>query len=119
LTTQTSPGVRRIRHRAGFDELRRRGRRRRVGSLQVVYAAGPAASAPCVAYAVGRAVGTAVVRNRVRRRLRAIAAELAAAGRLAPGAYLVVAGPEAATAPFATLREWMDAACGDLGRSAA
>ena len=55
-----------------------------------------------MAYAVGRAVGGAVIRNRVRRRLRAIVAEIGP--QLRPGAYLVSAGPEAATLPYQELR---------------
>ena len=55
---------------------------------------GPPGSPPRVAYAVGRSAGPAVQRNRLRRRLRAVVADLA--HDLAPGAYLVAAGPEAA-----------------------
>src|SRR2546422_538873 len=54
----------------------------------------PAAAPPGVPYAVGRGVGGSVPRNRLRRRLRAIVGELGPG--LAPGAYLVGAGPEAA-----------------------
>lgn len=48
---------------------------------------------PRVAYAVPRRVGGAVVRNRLRRRLRAVVADLHRAGRLAGGAWLLVAAP--------------------------
>lgn len=54
-----------------------------------------------VAYAVGRRAGGAVVRNRIRRRLRAAVAALPTP--LAPGAYLVAGGREAATCSFAEL----------------
>jgi ribonuclease P protein component len=55
-----------------------------------------------VAYGVGRTVGGAVDRNRVRRRLRAAVAECEA--DLVPGsAYLVSAGREVLTVPFAEL----------------
>lgn len=43
-----------------------------------------------------------MVRNRLRRRLRAVVSELAP--RLAPGAYLVGAGPEAASLSFGELQ---------------
>ncbi len=55
-----------------------------------------------VAYAVGRAAGGAVVRNRIRRRLRATVAELEP--QLRPGAYLLSAGPAAASLPYPELR---------------
>lgn len=67
---------------------------------------------PRVAYAVGRSVGGAVVRNRVRRRLAGSMAARAAA--LAPGAYLVGAGPRAAEASFLELDGWLDAALSTL-----
>lgn len=55
---------------------------------------GESGTPPRVAYAVGRSAGGAVDRNRLRRRLRAVVAGLAP--ELAPGAYLLAAGPEAA-----------------------
>ena len=58
---------------------------------------GPPGTPPRVAYAVGRSVGSAVARNRLRRRLRGVVASLA--GELEPGAYLLVAAPEAAALP--------------------
>jgi ribonuclease P protein component len=64
---------------------------------------GPASEPPKVACAPTRGVGGAAVRNRVRRRLRAAVAE--ARAHLSPGhAYLVTAGREALTMPFADLR---------------
>ncbi len=100
--------------RAAFAELRRRGRRRRSGPLDVVWVAGPATRPPRVAFAISRRVGSAVVRNKIRRRLRAVVAELAAAGRLGPGDYLVAASPAAAGASFTTLRAGMTTACAEL-----
>ena len=70
---------------------------------------------PRVAFAVGRRVGGAVVRNRLRRRQR----ELARASALPGGAWLVSAGPAAATASFSELRSWWDAAVNELVRRAA
>lgn len=100
------PGLGRITDRRTFGRLRRRGTRVTVGGVSVVWVAptGDAAETrPRVAFAVGRQAGGAVLRNRVRRRLRACLAQLAAAGELPPGAYLVRAGAEAATTPFPQL----------------
>lgn len=57
------------------------------------------------AWAVGRKVGPAVVRNRLRRQLRAIVEELARAGRVPPGAYLVSVTPGAVGRPYEELKE--------------
>ncbi|MEA2391314.1 MAG: Ribonuclease [Solirubrobacteraceae bacterium] len=59
-----------------------------------------------MAYAIGRHVGPAVTRNRIRRRLRAIVRDSA----LTPGAYLVLAGPGAATAGYDELAQHLRAA---------
>ena len=66
------------------------------------------AGVPQVAYAVGKRVGGAVVRNRLRRRLRAVVADTA--GALAPGAYLVAVGREAAGLPYEDLKAQVTAA---------
>lgn len=70
--------------------------------VTVTWAAGDPAEPTRVAYAVGRWAGGAVVRNRIRRRLRAIVRELN--DELAPGAYLLGAGADAATLPYGELR---------------
>jgi ribonuclease P protein component len=66
---------------------------------------------------VGRVRGSAVRRNRVRRRLRAAVRRAEARGELAPGSYLVGAGPEVVTMPFTevehTLGELLAAARGE------
>ena len=63
----------------------------------------PAAGArPQVGYAVGKVVGGAVRRNLVRRRLQAVVASVAA--DLAPGTYLIGAGPAALGTTFSELR---------------
>jgi len=91
----------RIDRRETFLALRK-GRRRRSGPLTISWVPGDLAEPPRVAYSVGRRVGSAVVRNRVRRRLRVLIRE--SADMLAPGAYLVGAGPEAASLGFESLR---------------
>lgn len=93
----------RVRDRATFAALRRSGARRRVGPLSVTRLDPAAGGAPvaAVAYAIGRSVGGAVDRNRLRRRLRAVVAEL----DLAPGTYLIGAGPAAATLSHQELRD--------------
>lgn len=75
----------------------------------------PTLTPPRVAFALGRRVGTAVTRNRIRRRLRAALAELAASEPGVPGGlYLVGAGPDAATASFAELRDGLAVALSRL-----
>lgn len=92
----------RVDRRDTFEALRR-GRRRRQGPLSVTWVPGDPAEPPRAAYSIGRRVGPAVVRNRVRRQLRMLMCE--ASPRLAPGAYLVGAGPEAAKRTYAELRD--------------
>jgi ribonuclease P protein component len=99
----------RVRDRATFEELRR-GHRARRATLTVSFVGNPAQPVPRVAYAVGRANGGAVVRNRTRRRLRAAMRSLAAAGRLAPGAYLVGAAPGSEALGWAELEQLLGAA---------
>ena len=83
----------RIRDRAAFADLRARGRRGRSGPVTVTWLADDRSAPPRVAYAIGRQVGNAVARNRLRRRLRHVVTALAPT--LAPGAYLIGAGPGA------------------------
>ena len=94
------PAVRRLSGADRFAGLRRTRHRARSGPLRVSWVPGPAGSPPSVAYAIGKRVGPAVVRNRLRRRLRAIFAELAPA----PGDYLVICDPDAASVPFSDLK---------------
>lgn len=65
-------------------------------------------------FVVGRRVGPAVVRNRLRRRLRALMR--AAAPRLAPGAYLIGAGPAAADLSFTQLSDILGRLIEEVGQ---
>lgn len=99
-----------VRSRRAFSALSRSRSRGRSGPLWVVRADAPAEAPESTgdpvrfAYAIGRSVGGAVVRNRLRRRLRAAVRELEAARTLAPGLYLVGAGPAATGTTPAELR---------------
>lgn len=96
-----------VRRRDDFDALSRSRARGRSGPLRVTRAPLPDGDAPDlvrVAFAVPKAVGGAVVRNRTRRRLRAMSAELARAGDLGPGVYLVGARPGVEALPAVELR---------------
>lgn len=104
----------RVRDQATFDQLQRRGIRRRRGPVGIVWTDDAGPGPPRVAYGVGRRTGSAPVRNRLRRRLRAIMRDLAADGLVVRGAYLVHARPEATTLPFAELAALVRAAVGSL-----
>jgi ribonuclease P protein component len=96
--------IRRVTDRSTFSRFRH-GRHARCGPLHVRYVE-PDPAAPDhvrVAYAIGRRTGGAVVRNRARRRLRAVMAELDAAGRVPPGAYLISLGGPLAPLPHPEL----------------
>lgn len=98
----------RIRDRATFVDLRRRGRRVRSGPIWISYLPdeldGPHRP-PRLAMAFGRRQGNAVTRNRLRRRTRAIVEDAARSGRaIPPGAYLVGGSPGVAELPFAELQ---------------
>jgi ribonuclease P protein component len=93
------PSVEPLRGRAALEMLRRTGRRSRRGPLTLIDLPGGPGDPVRVGYSIGRRVGGAVTRNRIRRRLRAIVAEIG----LAPGSYLLGAGPAAAHASFAEL----------------
>lgn len=96
--------------------------RARSGPIRVTFAAfdgpdepqRPADAVPQVAYGIGRNVGTAVVRNRLRRRLRVVMRECLADDLLAPGRFLVSAGPAAADLGFDELRDHVSRALGEL-----
>ena len=104
----------RIRDRATFEALRRRGQRSRRGHITVTYAVVGDESEPRVAYAVGKRAGGAVVRNGLRRRLRAVVADIS--GSLEPGAYLVAAGHEAVGLPYEDLKAQVTAAMTSASR---
>ncbi|GAC1315311.1 MAG: hypothetical protein NVSMB12_10500 [Acidimicrobiales bacterium] len=88
----------------------RRARRVTRGFLTVAWLDDGSDTPPRLAFAINRKVGSAVSRNRIRRRVR----ELARHSALAPGAWLVVVAPGAATAPFATLSAWWSEAVAAL-----
>ena len=92
-----------LRTRAEFRRVRQEGRRRRVGGVTVVVAAGGARS-PLVGVLAGRSVGGAVRRNRAKRRLREA---LARAPLRGDRDYLVIAGEEVIRAPFGVLVGWV------------
>jgi len=97
----------RIRDRATFDLLRRRGCRARHGAVSVTFLAEDLDTPSRVAYVAGTRVGKAVVRNRVRRRLRSIMVEFSNAdgpAALRSGAYLVRADPKGAALTFDELK---------------
>ena len=97
-----------VRDRGTFARFRASRTRTRTGPITVTFVTDEVVARPRVAYSVGRKVGTAVVRNRLKRRLRAIVADRAV--RLAPGAYLISAGPRAADLSFTDLRSAVDGA---------
>ncbi|MHB1535700.1 MAG: ribonuclease P protein component [Acidimicrobiales bacterium] len=76
--------------------------RRRSGAITVSWVSGDPAEPPRVALAIGRRTGSAVVRNRLRRRLRMLMRE--SAPQLAPGSYLIGAGPDATSLSYNDLR---------------
>ena len=107
-----------VRTRRAFLALGQSRSRSRSGPVGVVRATAPegspeAGGAPVrVAYAIGRTVGGAVVRNRLRRRLRAMIVEVATAGAVPPGLYLVGATAAAVAEPSDRLRDHLARAVG-------
>ncbi len=102
----------RIRDRASFLELRRKGTRARSGAISVVFAPLDHDEPARVAYAVGRDTGGAVVRNRVRRRLRSALFATSCNGptTLSGGLYLVQAGRGAVSLGADQLRHQLSSA---------
>lgn len=92
-----------LRRGGDFARLRRRGRRTATPHLTIYRSeALPDDRRTLVGISVSKDVGGAVVRNRVRRRIAASATELLAGA--ARSRLLIVARPDAAAAPYATLR---------------
>ncbi len=95
--------------RRGFDDVYRRGRRRRVGGVTGIVLEEAGEGPPRVGVVAGRRVGNAVRRNRAKRRLR----EAVARVPLVPGTtYVLVAAPEVVDAPFDRLVAWVRGAVG-------
>lgn len=106
----------RIRDRATFEALRRRGRRARRGQVSVTFVPDDGDHAR-FAYGVGRPVGPAVVRNRVRRRLRSAAREIdREQGGLPAGAYLVTVRPGSARLDYPQLRRSLLEVCVEVSQ---
>jgi ribonuclease P protein component len=97
-----------LRRAAEFSRLRQRGRRFTAGAL-TVYRADPLRTdrTSMVGITVAKPVGKAVMRNKIRRRVAAILQQMLTGRRLR---LLVVARPAAAAAPFAQLRNELEAA---------
>lgn len=95
----------RLADRNDFHRLQQHGRRARHGVLWMTWLTDASATPPRVGFAVGRPVGRAVTRNLLRRRFRAVMRELATAGRLPAGLYLLGARPGAELLTFPQLSE--------------
>jgi ribonuclease P protein component len=93
----------RLGDRDDFNRLHQHGRRARQGTLWMTYVTDVTASPPRVGYSVGRSVGRAVTRNQVRRRLRSVMRQLAGAGRLPAGLYLLGGRPGIERVSFSEL----------------
>lgn len=86
----------RLSGRSTFQALRSDGIRARGSCLTLTWL-DDGSTPPRLGFAIGKVVGTAVQRNRLRRRLRAVVAEMARQSQLAPGCWLISAGPRAKT----------------------
>ncbi len=96
-----------LRRAGDFHRLRRFGRRISTGAFTLYRSdAQPGDACSLVGIAVNSSIGKAVVRNKIRRRVSAILQQ-ALAGRR-PMRLLVVARPDASTAPFETLRAHLE-----------
>ncbi len=95
----------RLADRNDFHRLQQHGRRARHGVLWMTWLTDASATPPRVGFAVGRPVGRAVTRNLIRRRFRSVMGELARAGRLPAGLYLLGAKPGAEQLTFLQLSE--------------
>ena len=112
--------IHRVRDRASFAALQRRGRRLVTGPVTVVHLEDTVEprqikgmqvdSPPRVGFAVPRAVGPAVLRNRARRRLRGVLTERAAANQLPAGSWLFIVRPPAGSWTSAQFAEVVDTA---------
>lgn len=108
------PAERRLRRRADFTDVVRRGRRASRPLLTAHLAAGGGTAPSVAGLIVSKAVGGSVVRHRVARRLRHLLA--ARIGGLPDGTRLVLrAAPTAASASSAALAADLDRALDRLG----
>ena len=107
------PHQARLRTRAEFAEVTRRGTRAGASDLVVYLWPGDPDTAARGGFIVSRAVGSAVTRNAVRRRLRHLVRDRL--DRVPPGSRLVVrATPSAAGATSTALADQLDAALNRL-----
>jgi ribonuclease P protein component len=103
------PHQARLRSRAEFAEITRRGTRAGAPDLVVYLRTGDSSASTRAGFVVSRAVGSAVIRNRVRRQLRHLVRDRL--DRVPAGSGLVVrATPSAAAATPAALAAQLDAA---------
>lgn len=120
--------IHRVRDRASFAALQRRGRRLVSGPVTVVHLedtvktleikGNSTVNPPRVGFAVPRAVGPAVVRNRVRRRLRGVLTDRASRGQIPGGSWLFIVRPAAGTWTSEQFGEVVDAAVTRYGTPA-
>ena len=95
-----------LRSSASFRTVLATGRRRRVGDLVIIRAAGQAGNVR-FGLVTGRRIGSAVVRNRAKRRLREA---IRAVGLPVGYDFVLIAGPTVSEVPFATLVSWISKA---------
>ena len=109
----------RLKRRADFVRLTRKGRHAAAPGLVLQCAPRPTAarpdSAPRIGFTASRKVGGAVVRNRARRRLRALAETILPARAKAELDYVLVARRTTASRRFAELAADLEGALGRLG----
>ena len=90
----------RLKSRAQFRYVYRRGKRASAGSISLLYVKN---ARKLVGFSIGKKVGNAVVRNRIKRRLRECIRPCLP--KLKCGLYIFAVRPEAAQATFDELRK--------------
>lgn len=95
-----------LRGRSNFNEVYRRGERRRVGGIVAICAPGPAGP-PQVGVVAGKRVGNAARRNRAKRRLRAALDRVVLPEAMR---FVIIASSEVVDIDFDRLVRWVSAA---------